>query len=308
MSQVVLSPTLKTAGLALVAVTRDDADRLPYWIQYYRSLGVEEFVIINNRSSDETLTVLADERGMTVFNADGSFKSSHFGIDWVNFVAERLCRNKWLLFVDTDEFLVYDGVESHKIPELVQVLDSRSIKSLQCMMVDLYSERPVEDNVVGVGADPLSVCRLYDSHGYRHTRDKRTRTVWIKGGPRARTFFAGEDGAPALNKTPLVRWKRFSRFVQVAHRLWPANLNDSSRGDGLTGALLHQKFLSTVGQKLKDSNHVAEHDREYLRYAGFNSVENLRTQDSREYNSSRDLVDDSLIGRIPWPSSGREGA
>jgi len=300
LSPVIISPSLDLADLVLVAVTRDDAVRLPYWLNYYRALGVEDFVIVNNESTDGTLRLLEGESGMTVFNAKGSFKSAHFGIDWVNSLLARYCRDKWVLFVDTDEYLAYDGVEGRDLRDLMSWLESAGATSLQCMMVDLYSDKAASQNVVDAGEDPLTVCRLYDPDGYNRIFDPRTRTTWIKGGPRARAFFSSASAAPALNKTPLVRWARSSLFVQVAHRLWPVELNDSSLSRGVTGALLHQKFLSDVGAKLMNADHVAQHDDEYLQYGDFGEVAHLSNERSHVYESSRSLLDDGLMTRIPW--------
>ena len=78
------------------------------------------------------------------------------------------------------------------------------------------------------------------------TRDGFFQNLWIQGGPRMRVFFGHKpSAAPALNKIPLVRWRRGYVYRNGAHELLPRRLNLTySRGGGsvTSGVLLHAKF------------------------------------------------------------------
>jgi hypothetical protein len=78
--------------------------------------------------------------------------------------------------------------------------------------------------------------------------------------------------APALNKIPLVKWKKGTCFVSSTHALLPRAYNqtyDEGGGERLTGVLLHTKFLSVLSDKVEEEIERAEHfagGREYRAY------------------------------------------
>lgn len=300
-----LGARLQGASLILVSVMKDDCLRLPFWLDYYRALGVDHFLIVNNDSNDGTDAFLAPQQDVSVIPARGSYKQSHYGVDWINYVLTRHCRGKWILCVDSDEFLTYDGIAQRPIPELIQLLQSRGVDSLQCLLLDLYSDRDVASNVVPAGEDPLRVCALYDSTGYRSVHDVKTRTTWVKGGVRERVFFTSDPGgSPALNKTPLVRWSWTAMYAQSTHRMVPARLNAASAAVGITAILLHQKFLSLNGEKAADPAHRAEHHGEYEQYGQFATTRNITSDRTHEYAEPADLIADGLMSAIHWNGVG----
>ena len=101
---------------------------------------------------------------------------------------------------------------------------------------------------------------------------------------------------PALNKTPLVYWQRHFAFLKSSHQLWPPRLNQPARG--LTGALLHFKFLADIKDKLGAETVRRQHTAEYAAYT--------------EALDSRRDEDPEFVG-VPtayyegWPSLLRDG-
>ncbi len=301
LSPVTTRGSIEHADVVLISVMRNEAPRLPFWLRFYEQLGVDHFLIVDNGSTDDTIPCLSAADQVTVYRTEASYKDAEFGVDWVNAVAQAHCRDKWVLFVDSDEFLSFDGAETRGLPELVRLMRDRRIDSLQCLLLDLYSRQDVRNNVVRTGESPFDVCNLFDGLGYGRNFDPVTRTTWITGGVRDRMFF-GENpvGSPALNKTPLVRWSGGPRFLQSAHRLAPAAFNSQSDRAGLTGVLLHQRFLASVGAKMTDSAHVQQHNPEYARYIGFGDASPFSEALTRVYTSSDDLVGNGLMSRIDW--------
>lgn len=297
---VVVREALRTAQVVAVVVVRDEADRMPFFLDYYARLGVQHLILIDNGSTDDLDAVVRDRPEVSLMRADGSYGSARYGNDWVNLVLSRYCAGKWILYVDADEFLVYAGSETRTLPELVTVLEADHQPGMPCVMVDLYSDRAVGDNEYRRGDDPLSVCRLYDAGGYERQYEQMSRTTWIKGGVRGRAFFADPQQGPALNKIPLVRWHRRYAYLKSSHQLWPLRLNELATAPVVSGALLHQKFLSSFAAKADDALRRGEHTREYLAYVGLSERRGFPGPTTREYSDSDGLVDAHLMTPSPW--------
>jgi len=48
----------KKGGIFLFSTMRNEALRLPYFLEYYRALGVDQFFIVDNGSTDGTAELL----------------------------------------------------------------------------------------------------------------------------------------------------------------------------------------------------------------------------------------------------------
>jgi len=302
-----ISPGLQDAKHVLVTVVHNEALRIPFMLDYYRAMGFEHFIVIDNRSEDDLLKILQGKTGVSIFMANGSYKRSRFGVDWVNGILSKYCSKKWVLCVDADEFFVFPHCDTKKISNLTDFMEKNNQKSFQCLMLDMYSDKGVQNNICGMDEDPLSVCRLYDRDGYVKKYDPLNQTVWIKGGVRGRIFFSNNvwDG-PALNKTPLVFWKRHYAFLRSTHLLWPPQLNGGHLArQNLSGAILHFKFLADWKTKIARESLRRQHTDEYNAYStAVTSMDdglNFVGAPTGEYRSWRSLEQDGLLDGKAWP-------
>ncbi|MEM7423921.1 MAG: hypothetical protein AAF334_09370 [Pseudomonadota bacterium] len=131
--------------------------------------------------------------------------------------------------------------------------------------------------------------------------------IWIQGGPRLRMHFAATPGyAPALNKTPLVRWRRGYAYRDSTHNLLPRRLNRTFARDGAsltTGVLLHTKFVSSLAAKVAEEMVRGEHyakSAEYRAYAARGSDLCLWTPQSTRFEDWRQLCALGLMDQGAW--------
>ncbi|UXN66277.1 glycosyltransferase family 2 protein (plasmid) [Phyllobacterium sp. A18/5-2] len=293
-----LRPELKCARHVVICVIRDEGYRLAFFLQYYRDIGFEHFICIDNGSTDGTAEQLSRFDDVSLLSASGSYKAARFGNDWINEVIGRYCQGKWVLYVDADEFLVYPHCDTQPISQLTAYMDSVGSRSLRSVMVDMYSHHPIVENVCEPGQNPLAVCNLFDRSGYVSHFDKRNRTIWIKGGVRGRVYFQGHiwDG-PALNKIPLVYVVGECLFLKSSHQVWPLSLNlgDMRGALSVSGALLHFKFLSTFVHKVR-----SPYTEEYTLYSSGKDTHNFLYDDTGVYKNWKDLSDHGLIQGEGW--------
>jgi len=88
-------------------VCRNERLCLPAFLNHYRSLGVEEFLVIDNDSSDGSPEYLATQPDVRVFRTSDRFGEATQGTDWLNALLAEFGVGFWCVTVDIDELLVY---------------------------------------------------------------------------------------------------------------------------------------------------------------------------------------------------------
>lgn len=294
--------------ILLFCTVRNERIRLPYFIQYYREIGVDHFFFVDNGSDDDTLDYLKAQADVSVYFTKESYRRSRFGVDWTQWLARLYGHGHWCLTVDTDEFLVYPYCDTRPIRALTDWLDASAVRSFGTIMLDMYPKGPLTRATYEEGKDPIELAQWFDSGNYTIERNNFYWNLWIQGGPRARHFFSDDPKrAPALNKIPLVKWDRRYTYVSSTHMLLPRGLNlvyDKLGGEKTSGCLLHAKFLSTLPEKTAEERKRKEHyasGREYKAYdEGLDEDPDLWCQWSEKYINWRQLEILGLMSKGNW--------
>ncbi|MCU0910933.1 MAG: glycosyltransferase family 2 protein [Rhodobacteraceae bacterium] len=299
---------IRPADILLFATVRNEGVRLPFFLDYYRRLGVRHFLIVDNASTDGSADYLAAQPDVSVWTTGASYKRARFGADWMNRLLSRYGHGHWCLTVDADEFLVYPFCDTRPLAALTDWLDGCGLRSFPAMILDMYPEGPVDAVPYSAGQDPFEIAAWFDSGNYMISRHPLYLNLWIQGGPRARTMFADRpEQAPSLNKIPLVKWRRPYVYVSSTHMLLPRGLNlvyDDRGGEKPSGCLLHAKFLSTMGEKVAEELERGEHfagSREYQAYAeALGSRQSFWCKWSERYINWRQLEILGLMSKGNW--------
>jgi hypothetical protein len=288
-------------------VLRNEATRLPYFLEYYRKLGVNHFLFVDNDSSDDLLATIGAAADCSIWHTRASYKDSNFGVHWLNHLLGKYGSRHWCLTLDPDEFLVYPYIHSRSLRELTEYLDQEGKASLFTIMLDMYSEVPVDDAAYRKGQNPLEVCPWFDGTGYYQKKGQGYSEWWWRGGVRRRAFFADQpELSPALNKTVLVKWRWYYAYIGSTHIAWPNRINSPHFNDTLapTGCLLHFKYLSLMREKVEEEMQRQEHyagSREYRRYLdGLNRQSTLWTTASVRFQHWQQCVDLGLMNIGRW--------
>ena len=129
---------IKPKDILLFSTLRNERIRLPFFLKYYRDMGVNHFVIVDNDSDDGSRQYLLDQPDVSLWTTDASYKRSRFGVDWLNWLQRKYAHGHWCLVVDPDEFLVYPFCDTRPLRALTDWLDASSIKSFGAMLLDMY--------------------------------------------------------------------------------------------------------------------------------------------------------------------------
>ncbi|WP_188525927.1 glycosyltransferase family 2 protein [Sinisalibacter lacisalsi] len=266
--------TIQPDDILVMSTLRNERVRLPFFLDYYRRLGVNHFIFVDNDSDDGSRAFLTDQPDVSVWATNASYKRARFGVDWLNWLARKHAHGHWVLTVDPDEFFVYPFSDTRNLRALTDWLDASSIKSFGAMLLDMYPKGTLDAQPYREGQDPFEIASWFDSGNYMISKNPRFGNLWIQGGPRARAFFPDNPArAPALNKIPLVKWHRAYTYVSSTHNLLPRGLNlvyDEWGGEKASGVLLHAKFLSTFADKAEEELERRQHyaaSHEYRAYA-----------------------------------------
>jgi Glycosyl transferase family 2 len=265
---------IRPSDILVFSTFRNEDVRLPYFLKYYRDLGVNHFIMVDNDSDDGGCDFLASQPDVSLWKTSASYKRARFGVDWLNWLQMKYGHGHWCLVVDPDELLVYPFCDTRPLRALTDWLDASSIKSFGAMLLDMYPKGRIDQTPYVRGHDPVAIASWFDAGNYAITRNRKFGNLWIQGGPRARMFFPDRpERAPALNKIPLVKWDRSYAYVSSTHNLLPRGLNlvyDEWGGEKASGVLLHTKFLNTftakAAEELERKQHYAA-STEYKAYA-----------------------------------------
>lgn len=245
------------------STVRNEIVRLPYFLEYYRNLGVQHFLMVDNNSDDGTRDYLAAQPDVSLWQTAHSYKLSRFGVDWLTWLQIKHAQGHWCLTVDADEILVYPHCDMRPLAQLTAWLDQNNLRSFGAMMLDMYPKGALEAQSYQAGQNPFEILRWFDPDNYHSQMQTDLQNLWIQGGVRERAFFADRpERAPTLNKTPLVKWHRRFAYVSSTHSLLPRYLNAVFDTDGTgktTGVLLHSKFLHMVVDKSVEEKQRQEH-------------------------------------------------
>ena len=299
---------IRPRDVLLFCTFRNEDVRLPFFLKYYRGMGVNHFLFVDNDSDDGGREYLAEQPDVSIWTTKGSYRKSRFGMDWLNYLQRHYAHGHWTLTVDPDEFFIYPFCDTRPIRALTDWLEASDIRSFGAMLLDMYPKGRIDAVPYRRGQDPLDIACWFDSGNYTISKNHLYYNLWIQGGPRARKFFTEEPWrAPALNKTPLVRWDKRYAYVSSTHMILPRGLNlvyDEWGGEKASGVLLHTKFLDTFTAKAQEELERKQHyagSHEYKTYAAELANEpDLWCKWSEKYINWRQLEILGLMSKGNW--------
>lgn len=178
----------------LLCVFRDEELLLEYFMEYYRSLGVTDFIMIDNRSEDggpAYLKSLADIN-LRLYRAEGSYKDAVFGTRWVNRLLQAHCSGQYCFTVDVDELFLFDSRKYRTVLDLINDMEASGKNAVPVTLLDMYP-KSTNDSYTR-GRDFLEHSPYFDDFNETYYEDRGP--VYEKfrfkvGGVRQRVFGTG---------------------------------------------------------------------------------------------------------------------
>jgi hypothetical protein len=285
----------------VISVVKNEADRLEDFLRYYRNHGIERFVFVDNGSTDGGLEFLLAQPDVDVCERLGKFDWM-LKQGWINKVVETYGYERWYIYVDADEQIVFDGCETRTFTDLTVQMERQGLSRVRGFLVDMYSEAPLMQTEYAPGQPLIEAFAWFDHDTYKEERYKEIMSV--KGGPRQRAFGGkqNEKFRPELTKYPLFKIQP-GQYMANPHHIWPYKGNfESARYLGV----LHFKFLpgllDRIRQAIEQKNYW-DGSYEYQCYLKVLEGEprlSLHCDNSNQFESSDQLVSLGLLASIDW--------
>jgi hypothetical protein len=288
------------------ACLRNEAQRLPYFLNHLRRLGVTHFLCVDNGSDDGSRDYLTAQPDVSLWATKASYNASRFGVDWLTWLQIKYGHGHWCLTLDVDEILTYPDWPNRDLRALTDWMDAQDLPMLGAMMLDLYPKGPLGAQSYAPGQDPTQVLQWFDAGPYRQQVQPVMRNLWVQGGVRERVFFADQpQKSPTLNKIPLVKWNRRYAYVNSTHSILPARLNATfAQNDAPSAVLLHTKFLPSIVDKSAEEKQRGEHFTKPAEfdhyYDGLIADPDLWCEASTPYHNWLQLVQIGLMRQGKW--------
>jgi hypothetical protein len=286
-------------AIVIISVVRNEMRRLSSFLAHYRRLGADRFLIVDNASNDGTDRFLSEQPDVDLWLATGSYLAAHQGRMWTDGLAHAIARGRWVMIVDADEFLVYDGMDRHSLQDLVGLLDRRGERRLSTPMIDVYGRGPIRNTPLPQN-DPLAGDWWFDTTSYKTLQSPYGDL--LMGGPRGRVFSEAERPfTNCVQKFPISRFDAATCYCWV-HRPYPYHWNQSKP----LAALVHVKFTEDFPALVERACSEKQHSSGSVEYFHYQRAlkENPNVSffgpDSRRFDGPQALLSAGFIEPIDW--------
>jgi glycosyltransferase involved in cell wall biosynthesis len=285
--------------LLLFAKARNEALRLPYFLDYYLSRGVDRVFLIDNGSDDATPELALANPRVHLFRTLEPFR---YYANWMEILLERFGRGRWCIAADVDEIFYYPDAERVSLKALCAHLDATGQSAVLAVLLDMYSDRPISQNDYRPGQKPWEVCRYFDprfSQSVKRSINQKTQRRFdcprFSGNMRQRMFGADAN----LTKVPLFRYGRAVYAAPGMHAMDGVEFGD------LRGAVLHFKYLQDFNTRVIEEAARgqyagnAAHYRKYAARVQSDGDVNCFWEQSVTFEGSNQLVQLGLMHSTP---------
>ena len=280
----------------VVLCVKNDLQRLQMLVEHYRALGIVRFAFMDNGSDDGTYEWCLDQEDIDLYQCLEPYQTL-VKEGWINRIVSHYGFNRWYILTDSDELMVYKGMEEHPIDDLVKYGEKHGIKRFKGLTLDTYSE----SNLFGKTDDIKKSYRWIDIDSYKAVETQRGDAIVKRliGGPRYRLM----GSRITLSKFPLVYFEP-GTFSDSAHYQFPHDCIDSTP---CNLGILHYKFIDKdldvykerAGQNTGFSG-GGKFYKQYLDYLDHNEEATFMYEGSREFTSSEVLSQIELIESLEF--------
>lgn len=259
-----------TTEIRLFAIARNESLRMDYFLKYYMQIGVDRFFILDNDSKDDTVAICKQYQNVHVFSISLSYKHHWF---WMEYFLDKYGMNSWCIVVDIDELVCYPLMSQKVDLKLLASYMARYCYSaMRFLLLDMYSNKPVQDINYCRGQDPIKHCCFFDPEFNEVETILLDKRKWVKfntivytGGMRERVFGSVSPHVMGkylqmpyfLSKISFFKKRKRNYLTQGMHAI------NGSRIADVRGVVFHTKFLQDF---------ISEVDEEVLRQEHFDSA------------------------------------
>jgi Glycosyl transferase family 2 len=195
----------------------------PYFLKYYRKLGVQHFLFVDATNAKGAEVALG-EPDCSVWTTSEDVESNGQGAFWINALLNRYANGRLAVFVGCDDFLIYPWQGTRNLSDLRQFLNDDRKETVHALIVEGYCGNTSEGADL-VDADLFRAGVYFDRDGYIQSWAPRLRTR-IQGGPSLRVQSREHpESAPERDCIPVILWGGLRGYRHSNQELFPSQLN-----------------------------------------------------------------------------------
>jgi glycosyltransferase involved in cell wall biosynthesis len=190
-----------------VVTCRNEMQYLPSFMEHHRQIGIQGFIFVDDGSTDGSAEFLRSQEDVILFEIKARYPE--YKSEFRALICDESLVNKWVVFLDVDERLVYKNMETTPFASLIKQLEQAQSNAIIGLMVDGYRLERLEDPVPVSEGNLMAQEFWFDSSGYWaiHT-NRASQKYWRTprfdyfGGAQHRLFF----NSPETSGTLLEKW------------------------------------------------------------------------------------------------------
>ena len=273
----------------VVLCVKNDLQRIQMLVEHYRSLGVGKFAFMDNGSEDGTFEWLLKQPDIDLYRCLERYQTN-VKEGWINRIISHYGFERWYIVTDSDELMVYQGMEQMPLSEFTKKLSRKGLKRVKGLTLDTYTEGKLFEKSEDIRRDYRWIDR--DSYIEIEAVTGKERVKRFIGGPRYRLMHSNV----LLSKFPLVYWEKGTISVS-AHFQYPHDLINTSP---CYAGILHYKFidkdLDEFIRRAHKNSGFAEGGLNYKQYLDY--IRN-RKDTSFMYEGSIEFDSSKVLEKIP---------
>jgi len=297
----------KIASVIAVVPYYGDHRLLPWFLTYYRKLGIKFFAFLDISTEHDLADRLDSATDCAVWRPKG-FMHPGKTVDALNYLRHRYARDRWCLSVEPYDLLVFPKSETRHIRDLTDFMESEQRKHVFAIVVDTYGDAPASEMSLSGEISPADQLPYFDRFGYQTAAAEALDVIPILGGVQRRYLYGDEpQRAPALNRIPLLKVTWDCYYLASTRVVVPTRLNTPhSPWHSTTTACLLRYALMGSEMPL----HIAKQaepaqlypDSVTPLFAGSETMTSaiLKNQGSQQFTSSQNLLDCGLLNNGQW--------
>lgn len=232
----ITNPTFD-GNIILICFYSDFENFAGFWINHYLNIGIKNFVLVDNNSSDNTNKILNEytkKANISFWKLNVKYNCYNM-CGWKQVIFEHYGIGNIYLTVDSDELFIYKNYKNIKIDKFIETEKLTCVKAL---MLDVYTDKKLYEG-------SIDDYKYVDKNTYKSTSSVAYGQRFY-GGPLSRIFGIN----PSLQKIPLIKYTGREVFAND-HFYYPFSINKKAK---FCSYLLHYKFFLDDDEKYKIYN------------------------------------------------------
>ena len=155
---------VKEDEVIAVCRVKDGEEYVRSFIDHHLGLGARHVVLLDNHSSDETVSIASQYDNVTVLRTPLAYRT--YSRVFNAYLRKRYAKNCWCLCLDVDELFNYPHADKMSLKELLGYLNERSYNVVLANMLEMFADEPFS-SFEGTGdcGDQRNLYRHYDLEG-----------------------------------------------------------------------------------------------------------------------------------------------